>query len=153
MTNQEMAQSYLLTAEYSLKQARMAWSDEMWHLAIRRCQEGVEMALKAVLRLVGIEVPKVHDVGLFLRKHKQVFPAWFQAEVDRLAHISRGLRKDREVSFYGDEQLALPPEAVFSKMDADEALEEAGSVVSTGRRLFEEFTQAGADEQQPMEER
>jgi len=90
MTNEEMAQSYLLTAEYSLKQAEMACTDGVWHLAVRRCQEGAEMALKATLRLVGLEVPKVHDVGFFLRENKALFPAWFQAHIDRLVHISRG---------------------------------------------------------------
>lgn len=139
MTNEEMAQSYLLTAEYSLKQAEMACTDGVWHLAVRRCQEGAEMALKATLRLVGLEVPKVHDVGFFLRENKALFPAWFQAHIDRLVHISRGLRKDREVSVYGDETLGLPPEMIFSKVDADEALEEARFQLEIARRLFEEF--------------
>ena len=49
MTNIEMARSYLLTAEYSLRQARAAHADGVWHLVVRRCQEGVEMALKASL--------------------------------------------------------------------------------------------------------
>lgn len=139
MTNEEMARSYFLTAEYSLKQARMAHTDGVWHLAVRRCQEGAEMALKATLRLVGLEVPKVHDVGFFLRENRAMFPTWFQAHVDRLVHISRGLRKDREVSVYGDEALGLPPETIFSRVDVDEALEEATFVLEQTRRLFEEF--------------
>ena len=139
MTNEEMAQSYLLTSEYSLKQAKMARTDGVWHLAIRRCQEAAEMALKATLRLVGLEVPKVHDVGLFLRENRATFPPWFQAHVDRLVHISRGLRKDREVSVNGDKVLGLPPERIFSQLDADEAVEEATFVLEISRRLFEEF--------------
>lgn len=139
MTNEEMAESYLMTAEYSLKQASMARTDGVWHLAVRRCQEGAEMALKATLRLVGLEVPKVHDVGFFLRENRAMFPVWFQTHVDRLAHISRSLRKDREVSVYGDETLGLPPETIFSQVDADEALEEARFTFETARRLFEEF--------------
>ena len=86
------------------------------------------MALKAALRLVGLEVPKMHDVSFFLRENRESFPEWFGLHLDRLAHISRGLRKDREVSLYGDEALGLPPEQVFTKVDADEALEEAASV-------------------------
>jgi len=139
MTNDEMAKSYLSTAQYSLRQAKMACSDEMWHLAIRRCQECAEMALKAVLRLIGIEASKVHDVGFLLRKHRDTFPDWFIAEIDHLAHISRSLRKDRETSFYGDQQLALPPEEVFTKVDADEALKEAEFVLEASQRLYDEL--------------
>ena len=141
MTNYEMAHSYLATAEYSLQQARAAHADGVWHLAVRRCQEGVELALKASLRLVGLEAPKVHDVSFFLRENSQSFPAWFGLDLDRLAHISRSLRKDREVSLYGDEALSLPPERVFTQVDANEALEETEFVFELTRRLFEEYLQ------------
>lgn len=130
-----------MTAEYSLRQARAAHADGVWHLAIRRCQEGVELALKAALRLVGLEVPKVHDVSFFLRENRQSFPEWFALDLDRLAHISRSLRKDREVSLYGDEALSLPPERVFTQVDANEALEETEFVFELTRRLFEEYLQ------------
>jgi HEPN domain-containing protein len=142
MTSYEMALSYLSTAEYSLQQARAAHADGVWHLAVRRCQEGVELALKASLRLVGLEIPKVHDVSFFLREHSERFPEWFGLELDRLAHISRSLRKDREVSFYGDEALSLPPERVFTQVDADEALRETEFVFELTRRLFDEYTQS-----------
>jgi hypothetical protein len=61
--------------------------------------------------------------------------------VGRPAHISRSLRKDREVSFYGDEALSLPPERVFTQVDADEALRETEFVFELTRRLFEEYSQ------------
>jgi len=141
MTHFELARSYLATAEYSLKQARAAHADGMWHLAVRRCQESVEMALKASLRLVGLEVPKLHDVSFFLRDNKASFPEWFGLNLDRLAHISRSLRKDREVSLYGDEALSLPPERVFTQVDADEALQETTFAFDLTRRLFEEYPQ------------
>jgi hypothetical protein len=51
------------------------------------------------------------------------------------------LRKDREVSFYGDEALSLPPERVFTQVDADEALRETEFVFELTRRLFEEYSQ------------
>ncbi len=145
MTQFELAQSYLVTAEYSLKQARAAHADGMWHLAVRRCQEGVEMALKASLRLVGLEVPKMHDVSFFLQENKESFPEWFGLDLDRLARISRSLRKDREVSLYGDEALSLPPERVFTKLDADEAFDEATFVLELARRLFEVYPRPEGD--------
>jgi hypothetical protein len=32
MTNEEMGQSYVLTAKYSLEQAKAAYADGIWHL-------------------------------------------------------------------------------------------------------------------------
>lgn len=140
MTTKEMAQSYIRTAEHSLKQARLAYDDELWHLAVRRSQESVELALKGVLRLLGLEVPRVHDVSFFLREHRGRFPSWFQDQIDRISYISRGLRKDRELSLYGDEEMALPPDLIFSKFDAEEALKNAQFVLEHSKRLLEEFT-------------
>jgi len=143
MTNREMAQSYLRTAEYSLKQAKAAYADGVWHLVIRRCQESVEMALKGVLRYLGLEIPRVHDVGSFIKDHRDSFPEWFREHVDRVAYISRGLRKDRETSIYGEEEVALPPERIFSKFDADEAMRNASFVLDVCKRLFEELDKQG----------
>lgn len=70
MTSREMVESYIRTAAHIIKQAKMACADKVWHLAVRRCQECVEMALKAALRFVGVEVPKIDDVGLSFGKTK-----------------------------------------------------------------------------------
>jgi HEPN domain-containing protein len=139
MTSDEMAKSYLSTAQYSLKQAEVACSDQVWHLAIRRCQEAAEMALKAAPRLIGLEVPRVHDVGFALREKADRFPEWYQKHIDRMARISRGLRGDRELSVYGDEALGLPPEAIFTEIDADAALEEAVFVLDQVKRVFQAY--------------
>lgn len=141
MTNDEMAQSYLKTAEYSLKQAQAALEDGVWHLTVRRCQECVEMALKGILRLYGVEVPRIHGGGAFIKEREERFPDWFRRHVDRLVHISRGLRKDREMSIYGDEELAVPPERIFSQFDAEHAVESASFVLDVCKRLFEAFKQ------------
>jgi HEPN domain-containing protein len=133
-----MAQGYLVTARYALREAQAAYTEKMWHMTLRRAQESTEMALKAALRLVGLEVPKVHDVGFFLRENRALFPGWFQEHIDRLARTSRGLRKDREASIYGDESLGLPPQAIFSQADADEAVNEATYVLKQVRCLFQE---------------
>lgn len=134
----EMARSYLATAEHSLKQAKLACEDGMWHLAVRRSQESVEMALKGILRLAGLEAPRRHDFGPLLREHRKYFPQWFQEQIDRLAHISRQLCKEREASLYGEEEEALPPERIFSKFDAEEALKSASFVLEVCARLLEE---------------
>ena len=55
-----------------------------------------------MLRQVGVEPPKWHDVGPLLKEYRMRFPEQIAAQVERLADISGWLRKEREFSFYGD---------------------------------------------------
>lgn len=96
------------------------------------------MALEDASRLAGMEVPNMHDVGFVLRKHSAIFPGWFQGGIDCMAGISRALRGEREMSLYGDDRLAVPPEPVFAKVDADETVRDAGLVMALCQRLFED---------------
>ena len=70
-------------------------------------------------------------------------PAEFQADVDRWASISRRLRREREVSFYGDDETGAPPQLLYTEDDARAALEEARFVHGRCRALGKAL---GADE-------
>ena len=63
---------------------------------VRGAQELVELTLKAMLRSVGVEPPKLHDVGPLLIEHRARFVARVGDRLDRAAEISRRLRHDRE---------------------------------------------------------
>jgi len=62
-----------------------------------------------------------------------------------LNHISRNLRKDREVSLYGDEALNLTAQEIFSEIDAEEALKDAAFVLESVTRLLGELRRAAND--------
>lgn len=128
MTNTQFAESYLKTAKQILGEASSLFKSEAWSLVVRRSQECVELCLKALLRRVGVEVPKIHDVGSLLRNHAARFPG---LPIDRLVSISRRLREEREISFYGDEMTDMPPESLYDRKDAEQALEDAKFVVSS----------------------
>ena len=102
MTNGSLAQSYLIKARSRLKILSVLLDDDNYSDVIREAQEIVELALKAMLRQVGIEPPHVHDVGALLRQHRHRFASDVAAQVDTLAAASAWLRKEREFSFYGD---------------------------------------------------
>ena len=80
----------------------------VWNLVVRRCQESVELALKSALVAVGVQPPRVHDVGPTLKEHSERFPKEFRQHIPQLASISRALRAERELSFYGDEESGVP---------------------------------------------
>jgi HEPN domain-containing protein len=129
VTNDSLARSYLAKARARLKALAVLQEERAWSDVVREAQEVVELALKALLREVGVEPPKWHDVGSFLREHRQRFSSAVRPHVDRLADISAWLRKEREFSFYGDTDFI--PTDVYTEADAARALADARFVVET----------------------
>jgi HEPN domain-containing protein len=137
MTNADMARSYLQQAEQILQEARDLNRRGAWNLVVRRSQEVVELALKAALREIGIESVKMHDVGQLLKGHQGKFPASFRRQIERLAAISRRLRMERELSFYGDEETGASPQELYGMDDAAGYLKEASYTLDQCLALLE----------------
>jgi len=91
---------------------------------------------------VGVEPPKWHDVGPVLRREQGRFPAWFRERMDELISISRSLRKERELAMYGDEESGVPPEELYTRIDAEYALDSARKVLDLVNKLLKE-TESG----------
>jgi HEPN domain-containing protein len=70
---------------------------------VRESQELVELVLKGLLRKIGIDPPKVHDVSRTLKEYESKLPENIRIHLARVVKISSELRKEREISFYGDE--------------------------------------------------
>lgn len=121
----KIAKSYLRQAEARLKDAKDALAEGNYPYAVRLSQECVELSLKAILKAVGIDYPKVHDVSDILLDIKERFPEWFKAEIEFLRESSKILTKKREISLYGGEEAFLAPEDVISREDADDAVNRA----------------------------
>ena len=138
MDNVRMAKSYLRQAQERLKHAKQALSDGNYAYVIRQSQEAVELALKASLRIVGIEPPKFHDVGPILRRNSSSFPEWFRKKIDKMASISRILRRERESSMYGEEELALPPDELYTFEDAKTAVDSCTFILDNCTQLLDE---------------
>ena len=137
MNNHTMARAMLERAEAILEEAHFLYERARWNLVVRRCQEAVELALKAVLLWAGVEVPRSHDVGPWLRREAHRYPAFFRNQIPRLASISRALRAERELSFYGDEATGVPAEELYSQDDAESKLRESREVLQICRNLLE----------------
>jgi len=98
---------------------------------VRESQEVVELGLKALLRASGVEAPRIHDVSDVLLAERGRLPEALQPDLDRLARVSRDLRRDRELAFYGAEDLT--PSSFYSQQDAEAAFEGARLVVDAVR--------------------
>jgi HEPN domain-containing protein len=133
MTQDELAQSYFSKARARRRVLEVLLEQDAYSDVIREAQQLVELALKGLLRKVGIDPPKWHDVGPVLLDNRDRFPEPLQAELDRLAAISRWLRKEREFSFYGE--LDFIPTEQYSRADAERAYADALFVLSALDRL------------------
>ncbi len=137
MNSHKAGRSSIERAALILEEAHRFQEKGAWNLVVRRAQETVELALKGALMWVGLEAPWVHDVSPFLRQHADRFPPEFVQQIPRLVSVSRALGVERERSFYGDEESGLPPEALYSDLDATEALQKATFVLEVCRRFLE----------------
>jgi HEPN domain-containing protein len=70
----ELSLSYLKKAQVRFKALFFYKENKAYSDVVREAQELVELLLKAVLRAIGVEVPKVHDVGRTLEKHRSLLP-------------------------------------------------------------------------------
>ena len=138
MNFDDIALSYIRQAEERIELAKTELNKKNYHIVVRFCQEAVELLLKASLKLVGVEVPKFRDVGPTLKTNSSKFPDWFGHKIDLFASYSRSLRKERELSMYGEEETGTPPELLYSEYDANEALRMAQEVLEYVKKLYEE---------------
>lgn len=125
MTNLELANAYFDQAKAIYQEILMHLEAAQWNLVVRRSQECVELLLKGLLRKSGLDVPRLHDVGNLIRQNKERFSPTIVANMDRIVSVSRQLRQEREVSFYGDEEQELPASAMYTQIDAQVAKENA----------------------------
>ena len=98
---------------------------------VRESQEVVELALKGLLRAHGIDPPRVHDVSEVLIAERDRLPGALHGELEQLAAVSRELRRDWELAFYGAEDLT--PSGFYTRGDAERARSGARRTVEAVR--------------------
>lgn len=134
MTNSSLAQSYLIKATKRLKALALLAEEEAHSDVVREAQEIVELALKGILRQVGIEPPKQHDVGGLLIEYRHRLPDGVRHQVDAVAQDSKWLRKERELTFYGDTDF-VPTEEYF-EVDSRKAMAAAQRAVEMAKQVI-----------------
>ena len=127
MRNRDLAVDYVRRAEVRLRAIDVLFAAASWADVVRESQEVVELALKGLLRSCAVEAPRIHDVSDVLLAERSRLPKKLQAEVERLAEISRDLRRDRELAFYGAEDLT--PSSFYAEADGIRARDGATLVV------------------------
>ena len=135
MTSLSLARSYLIKAQKRLKALAVLRDEEAHSDVVREAQELVELALKGVLRAVGVEPPKFHDVGALLVEHQAKLLPLVRDRLPRAAEISRRLRRERELAFHGD--IDFIPTEQYTADEARRAYEDAAWVVGLAAEVIE----------------
>jgi len=132
VTNQTLARAYLRKAIDRLDILDLLHGKRAYSDVVREAQEIVELALKGMLRAVGVEPPKYHDVGGLLVEHADRFTEVIRGDLARAANISKRLRKERELAFYGD--IDFIPTEEYTAEDSQKAMDEAKWIVSLAQQ-------------------
>jgi len=128
MRSPELAADYVRRAKARLTALDALFAAQSWADVVRESQEVVELALKGLLRVAGIEPPRIHDVSEVLVAERARLPKAVQQQVEMLAAGSRTLRRDRELAFYGAEDLT--PSGFYTRDDANAARDIARKTVA-----------------------
>jgi HEPN domain-containing protein len=128
MRSPELGADYIRRARARLAAVDALFAAQSWADVVRESQEVVELALKGLLRVAGIEPPRIHDVSEVLLSEKSRLPQSVQQHVELLAAGSRTLRRDRELAFYGAEDLT--PSGFYTRDDAVAARDIARKTVA-----------------------
>jgi HEPN domain-containing protein len=118
-TNKEVGMKLIKEAEdVRNRDLKGAWETHDYNMTVRRAQEVVELVLKGVLGILGVDYPKIHDVGLIFAKQaiRKSFPISSDV-IEKVEEISSWLAEARAPSFYLERD--------YTEEDAQKAFEDA----------------------------
>jgi HEPN domain-containing protein len=140
MTNPDLARDYFTRAQKRLKAIALLFEEEAFADVVRESQEVVELLLKAVLRHFGIPVPFSHEPSQSFVDNAERLPEHVRDSIPRWSEISRKLRRDRELAFYGSEDVT--PSTFYTRSDAFDAKTMAEEILSGVGQLLEPSTES-----------
>lgn len=126
MRNIDIAGAYIKDARIIYDESGESFKKGHLHRTVRKCQESVELALKGLLRLKGIEYPKTHKIGkILVESLKDEMDSDFLLKA---ADVSDQLALDRELSFYGSEE--APADKLFTEDEVKEIMVDVGFIIN-----------------------
>ncbi len=128
--NFETGDNLLAEAELDLERVNSEYRSKHWNRVVRASQEAVEHGLKGLLKMMGVEYPKVHDVGdVFEMACTEKGIDISEKILQEIKEVSTKLAEERAPAFY--------MEKVYTKQEAEEAMQSAEKVLEEVRKLAE----------------
>lgn len=117
-----MARDYADHAKWAIREAESALAGGNHAICVRRSQEAMELAAKAVLRRLAIEYPREHDVSDAFGASAERLPEYLSVRVEEIKSVLAELARVRGPAFYGYEAEGIPASRAFTKEYASETL-------------------------------
>ncbi len=127
MNNPNLAYDYRLRAKGRRKAIESLYQDGLYADTVRECQEACELALKSMIREAGHSVPLTHEVSAKLSEIVSDLPKNVRDNIEKICTISKSLRRDREIAFYGSEDIT--PSEFYVQSDAQTAISQLDFVL------------------------
>ncbi len=128
MNNFESGEKLLKEAEIYLEEMRRAHTQGFWNIAVRKAQEVVELSLKGILKIIGVEYPKIHDPSGFLMRTLEKKGVPLEDKIrTRVEEVSKELSEKRAPAFYFEKE--------FGMVDASNAKEGAEFVFNFAKEF------------------
>jgi HEPN domain-containing protein len=127
VTNVRLGESYIERARGRLPFLHQMQAAGLHADVVRESQEVVELALKGLLRIVGLDPPKEHDVSKFMTGERKRLPKAVVQHLGEIRRMSKRLRRERELAFYGDDDFV--PSDEYDAEDSTEAIRSAEAIV------------------------
>jgi HEPN domain-containing protein len=132
VNNHETAEKLFRDAEEYFEDSGRSYQRKSWNQVVRRSQEVIELSLKALLKMMGVEYPKEHDIGeIFVNACRKKQIEIEEGIAREIIRISSRLTDERAPSFYW--------EKVYSRQNAEEARQGAEKVLSFTRELLKKL--------------
>ena len=132
MNNFEKGKRLIEDAREYKEDAIISFQKENWNRTIRRAQESVELYLKGFMEIIGIEVPKIHDVGkIFVNTCRRKKIKLEKSIGEKIIEISSFLSEKRAPAFYREEE--------FGREDARRAIESVKFISQSIEKLLKEI--------------
>jgi hypothetical protein len=140
VTNIRLGKSYVERARGRLPFLRQMQAAGLHADVVRESQEVVELALKGLVRMVGLDPPKEHDVSKFMTRERHRLPESVSAHLPDIRRMSKRLRRERELAFYGGDDFI--PSDEYDAEDSNEAIQFAEAIVGWVHAGLEEIEPA-----------
>ncbi|MBA5942838.1 MAG: HEPN domain-containing protein [Methanophagales archaeon] len=88
MRNDRSAKISIQDAEIILDEAHISFKSCYYHRMMRKFQESTELAVKGLLKYLGIEYPRSHILGLIIKKEFSKIGLFSPDELKKLAYIN-----------------------------------------------------------------
>ena len=136
MNNTDLNGRLIQEAQMIMEEARRAFNGKAWNLVVRRSQEVVELSLKGLLKLMGVESPKTHDVGdTFAKVCTDKNIAIESEKLAEMQRISHQLGRNYAPAFYMVKD--------HTQEQASQALQSAETVLTEAEEMTQRLSLAG----------